>query len=109
MRCTACTTTYYHSRWSVKSVFQTIADSFSAMFPGVWGELVLVIIGGGALTTGLVGLLLGGRRLPPFEIPPRLRSFANFTFVVMFLVGLTLISDTAPDFVERLVMAIMQG
>lgn len=90
-------------------MFQAIADSFSVMFPGVWGELVLVIIGGGALTTGLVGLLLGGRRLPPFEIPPRLRSFANFTFVIMFLVGLTLITDTSPDFVERLLMAIMQG
>ena len=90
-------------------MFQAIADSFSAVFPGVWGELVLVIIGGGALTTGLVGLLLGGRRLPPFEIPPRLRSLANFAFVIMFLVGLTLITDTSPDFVERLVSAIVSG
>src|SRR5690606_42054331 len=63
---------------SVKSVFEALAESFSAVFPGVWGELVLVLIGGGAFTTGLVGLLLGGRRLPPFEIPPRLRPYANF-------------------------------
>ena len=90
-------------------MFEAIADSFSAVFPGVWGELVLVIIGGGALTTGLVGLLLGGRRLPPFEIPPRLRSFANFAFVIMFLAGLTLITNTAPDFVERLVNEVLQG
>lgn len=90
-------------------MFEAIADSFSAVFPGVWGELVLVIIGGGALTTGLVGLLLGGRRLPPFEIPPRLRSFANFAFVLMFLIGLTVITDTAPDFVERLVTTIVQS
>ncbi|MFS8524804.1 MAG: hypothetical protein FWJ83_08080 [Limnochordales bacterium] len=93
----------------MKSVFEAIAESFSAVFPGVWGELVLVLIGGGAFTTGLVGLLLGGRRLPPFEIPPRLRPYANFAFVIMFLAGLTLITNTAPDFVERLVMAIVQG
>lgn len=89
-------------------MFETVAETFNSMFPGVWGELVLVIIGGGALTTGLVGLLLGGRRLPPFEIPPRLRSIANFAFTIMFMVGLTIITGTSPEFVERLLMTIAQ-
>lgn len=90
-------------------MFQAIADSFNATFPGIWGELVLVVIGGGAFMTGLVGLLLGGRRLPPFDIPRRLRPLANFVFVILLLVGLTLITDTSPDFVERLVTTITRG
>lgn len=90
-------------------MFQAIADSFNATFPGIWGELVLVVVGGGAFFTGLVGLLLGGRRLPPFEIPLRLRPWANFAFVIMLLAGLTLITDTSPDFVERLLNTLARG
>jgi len=81
---------------------------FENLFPGIWGELVLVLIGGGAFTTGLVGLLLGGRRLPPFEIPARLRGFANLTFALLTMIGLTLITNTSPDFVERLINTIRQ-
>jgi hypothetical protein len=93
----------------VSRVFQAIADSFNATFPGVWGELVLALLGGGAFMTGLVGLLLGGRRLPPFEIPHRLRPWAQLAFTLLLLVGLTLITDTSPDFVERLYNTLARG
>lgn len=88
-------------------ILQMISDMYFELIPGVWGEFVAMLIGGGALTTGLVGLLLGGRRLPPFEIPPRLQPFAKFSFVIMFLFGLTLISNAAPDLLERFVNTVM--
>ncbi|MFO7311752.1 MAG: hypothetical protein C0P61_006795 [Bacillota bacterium] len=83
-------------------------DVLENLFPGIWGELVLVIIGVGAFMTGLTGLLLGGRRLPPFEIPARLRGFANLAFALLTMVGLTLITNTRPDFVERLFNTLTQ-
>lgn len=83
-----------------------ISDMYFELIPGVWGEFVLILIGGGALTTGLIGLLLGGKRLPPFEIPPRLQPFAKFTFVIMFLFGLTLVSNASPDLLERFVTTV---
>lgn len=87
-------------------ILQMISDMYFELIPGVWGEFVAMLIGGGALTTGLVGLLLGGRRLPPIEIPPRMQPFAKFSFVIMFLFGLTLISNAAPDLLERFVMTV---
>ncbi|HEY8418321.1 MAG TPA: hypothetical protein VIK93_09855 [Limnochordales bacterium] len=81
---------------------------FESVFPGIWGELVLILIGIGAFQTGLVGLLLGGRRLPPFEIPTRLRGFANLAFALLTMVGLTLITNASPDFVERLINTLTQ-
>ncbi|OUM98522.1 MAG: hypothetical protein BAA04_01215 [Firmicutes bacterium ZCTH02-B6] len=83
-------------------------DVLENLFPGIWGELVLVIIGIGAFMTGLTGLVMGGRRLPPFEIPPRLRGFANLTFALLTMVGLTLITNARPDFVERLFNTLTQ-
>jgi len=83
-------------------------DAINNLLPGVWGELVGILIGIGAFQTGLVGLLLGGRRLPPFEIPTRLRGFANLTFALLTMVGLTLITSAAPDFVERLINTLTQ-
>jgi len=74
----------------------------------IWGELVLILIGIGAFSTGMAGLLLGGRRLPPFEIPARLRGFANLTFALLTMVGLTLITNAPPDFVERLINTLRQ-
>ncbi|MBO8142450.1 MAG: hypothetical protein H0Z37_09810 [Firmicutes bacterium] len=74
----------------------------NSILPGIWGELVVVLLGLVALQTGVVGLALGGRRLPPIEIPPAWRGLANLAFALLTMVGLTVITNTPPDFVERL-------
>lgn len=73
------------------------------MFQGIWWDLILALIGGGAMTTGIVGLAMGGN-LPGVRVPDSIRPLAQFILTVTLLVGITLLLDKgSPDLVERIV------
>lgn len=72
------------------------------MFEGVWWDLILALIGTGAMTTGIVGLAMGGN-LPGVRVPESIRPLAKFVFTIALLVGITLVVDKgSPDLLERL-------
>jgi len=77
------------------------------MFQSVWWDLILALIGGGAMMTGIVGLAMGGN-LPGVRVPDSLRPLSKFLLTVALLVGITLLVDKgAPDLVERVVLQIL--
>lgn len=76
------------------------------MMEGVWWDLILALIGGGAMTTGIVGLAMGGN-LPGVRVPDSVRPLAQFILTITLLVGITLLLDKgAPDLLERVIVQI---
>lgn len=74
---------------------------------GVWWDLFWALVGGGALTTGIVGLIKGGE-LPMVRVPDALKPAAKFVFTLTILVGMTLLlAKGTPDLMERVVAAIV--
>lgn len=81
-------------------------ERWSSMMEGVWWDLILALIGGGAMTTGIVGLAMGGN-LPGVRVPDSVRPLAQFILTITLLVGITLLLDKgAPDLLERVIVQI---
>lgn len=71
------------------------------MFEGVWWDLILALIGGGAFVTGAVGLIKGGE-LPGVRVPDSLKPVAKLTFTLTMFIGMTLLlSRGTPNLASR--------
>ena len=71
------------------------------MFEGIWWDLILALVGGGAMTTGALGLAMGGN-LPGVRVPDSIRPLAQFILTITLFIGITLLLDKgSPDLLER--------
>lgn len=77
------------------------------MVQSVWWDLIWALIGGGALMTGLVGLIMGGQ-LPLVRIPDSLKPLAKLVFTLTSFVGMTLLLQYGtPNLAARVVAELM--
>jgi len=77
------------------------------LLEGVWWDLILALIGGGALTTGIIGLMMGGN-LPLVRVPDSLKPAAKLGHILAMFIGLTLLLDRGtPNLAGRVVAQIM--
>lgn len=79
------------------------------MFQGVWWDLILALLGGGLLTQGVVGLMMGGD-LPKLRVPPSWKPLMKLIHTLTLMIGLTLLlAKGTPDLVERVVSQVLSG
>lgn len=71
-----------------------------------WIDFILFLIGGGLLTTGAVGLAMGGR-LPLTRFPESVLPVVKLGLVFALLIGITLVLDRGhPDLLERVILSL---
>ena len=73
------------------------------MFEGVWGDLIIALVGGGIMTQGALGLAMGGD-LPKVRVPESLKPLAKFIHTITLFIGMTmLLARGTPDLLERVI------
>ncbi len=77
------------------------------MSESVWLDLIVALVGGGAFTTGMLGLIMGGN-LPLVRVPDTLKPAAKLLFTLTMFIGMTLLlAYGTPNLAGRVVTEIM--